>query len=159
MSTVLTTFVAMWALNTNLNSGRMDFSLGATGILAALLSSKVLGGVVSFNTMTGVASFFLLTVLFGMIIGLIGGIVYILTRLPAIVTSLGMCLVFEGIAAVVEGKSGQIQYRPSGMLAAKFTSQPVNIILILVIIIFLMSLIICYSRFGYNKTRLCTIRK
>lgn len=154
MSTVLTTFVAMWALNTNLNSGRMDFSLGATGILAALISSKILGGVVSFNTMAGVASFFLLTVLFGMIIGLIGGIVYILTRLPAIVTSLGMCLVFEGAAAIIEGKSGQIQYRQSGMLAAKFTSQPVNIILILVIIIFLMSLIICYSRFGYNKNAL-----
>ncbi len=154
MSTVLTTFVAMWALNTNLNSGRMDFSLGATGILAALLASKVLGGVVSFNTMAGVASFFLLTVLFGMIIGLIGGLVYILTRLPAIVTSLGMCLVFEGTAAIVEGKSGQIQYRQSGMLAAKFTSQPVNIILILVIIIVLMSLIICYSRFGYNKNAL-----
>lgn len=154
MSTVLTTFIAMWALNTNLNSGRMDFSLGATGILAALLASKVLGTAVSYNTLSGVVSFLSLTVLFGMIIGLVGGLVYILTRLPAIVTSIGMCLVFEGVAAIVEGKSGTVQYRATGTFAAKFTSQPVNIILILVIIIFLMSLIICYSRFGYNKNAL-----
>jgi ribose transport system permease protein len=143
----------MWALNTNLNSGRMDFSLGATGILAALIASKVLGGV-SYNTLSGIIGFLSLTVLFGMIIGLVGGLVYILTRLPAIVTSLGMCLVFEGIAAIIEGKSGQVQYRTTGTLAARFTSQPVNIILILVIVIFIMSLIICYSRFGYNKNAL-----
>ncbi|MGN0814937.1 MAG: hypothetical protein ACI4MH_06875 [Candidatus Coproplasma sp.] len=153
MSTVLTTFVAIWALNTNLNSGRMDFSLGATGILAALLASKTLGGI-SYNTMSGILSFMSLTVLYGMVIGLASGLVYILTRLPAIVTSLGMCLVFEGIAALVEGKSGQIQYRPSGKLAAQFTSQPSNIIIILVIVIVVMSLIICYSRFGYNKNAL-----
>ena len=32
--TMLMTLIAALALNTNLNSGRMDFSLGATGILA-----------------------------------------------------------------------------------------------------------------------------
>lgn len=154
MSTVMTTFVAMWALNTNLNSGRMDFSLGATGILAALLASKVVGGVVSFNALSGVVIFMLLTIVFGMIIGLISGAVYMLTRLPAIVTSLGMCLVIEGVAVLVEGRSGQIQYRESGIFAARFTSQPVNIILILLIVIVVMSLIICYSRFGYNKNAL-----
>ena len=154
LSTVLTTFIAMWALNTNLNSGRMDFSLGATGILAALIASKILGGVISFNTMSGIVIFLLLTVVLGMVIGLIGGLVYIFTRLPAIVTSLGMCLVFEGLATIIEGRSGQIKYRESATLAARFTSQPINIILILVFIIVFMSLVICYSRFGYNKNAL-----
>lgn len=155
MSTVMTTFIAMWALNTNLNSGRMDFSLGATGLLAALIASKVAKVLaLSFNTPAGVVIFLLLTVVLGMILGLISGMVYIVTRLPAIVTSLGMCLVFEGIAAIMEGKTGQIKYRDSAMYAARFTSQPINIISILVVIIILMSLIICYSRFGYNKNAL-----
>ncbi len=155
MGTVMTTFIAMWALNTNLNSGRMDFSLGATGILAALIASKVANVMaLSFNSPSGVIIFLLLTVVFGMILGIISGLVYILTKLPAIVTSLGMCLVFEGLAAIIQGKTGQIQYRPSGVYAARFTSQPLNIILILICIIVLMSLIICYSRFGYNKNAL-----
>ena len=153
LGTVLTTFIAMWALNTNLNSGRMDFSLGATGILAALLASKVMHGI-SFNNMSGIVIFLLLTVAFGMVIGLVSGLVYIFTRLPAIVTSLGMCLVFEGLATIIEGRSGQVRYRDSATLAARFTSQPINILLILIFIIVFMSLVICYSRFGYNKNAL-----
>ena len=154
MSTVTTTLIAMWALNTNLNSGRMDFSLGATGILAALLASKLLAGVISFNTMSGVIIYLFVCILFGMAIGLFSGMIYILTRLPAIVTSLGTCLIFEGIAVLVQGASGTVKYRESGTLAARFMSQPVNIIVILAIILILMSLIICYSRFGYNKNAL-----
>lgn len=154
LGTVLTTFIAMWALNTNLNSGRMDFALGATGILAALSASKLLGGVISFNTPSGIALFILATTVLGMLIGLVGGLVYIVTRVPAIVSSLGMCLVFEGLAAIIEGRSGQIKYRPSAALAARFTSQPENILPILAAVIVVMSLIICYSRFGYNKNAL-----
>ena len=37
--TAVMTLIAALALNTNLNSGRMDFSLGATGILACLFAS------------------------------------------------------------------------------------------------------------------------
>ena len=43
--TVLLTLIAALALNTNLNSGRMDFSLGATGILACLFASLIVPGV------------------------------------------------------------------------------------------------------------------
>ena len=154
MSTVLTTLIAMWALNTNLNSGRMDFSLGATGILSALLAAKLLNGVISYNTMSGVLTYLMLCVIIGMAVGLFSGMIYIVTRLPAIVTSLGTCLILEGIAVLVQGASGQINYRESGTLAARFLSQPVNIIVILAIILIVMSLIICYSRFGYNKNAL-----
>lgn len=153
LGTVLTTFIAIWALNTNLNSGRMDFSLGATGILAALLASKFcLNG--DFNTTGTILQYIGLTVFFGMLLGAVGAAVFILTRMPAIVTSLGMCLVFEGLAVIIQGASGNIKYRASGKLAATFMSQPSNIVLILLVIMVLMSLIICYSRFGYNKNAL-----
>lgn len=153
LGTVLTTFIAIWALNTNLNSGRMDFSLGATGILAALLASKCCTGG-DFNTTATIMQYIFLTVLFGMLLGVVSSVVYILTRMPAIVTSLGMCLVFEGAAVVVQGASGSIKYRASGKLAARFMSQPNNIVITLIIVMVLMSLIICYSRFGYNKNAL-----
>lgn len=156
VGTVLTTFIAIWALNTNLNSGRMDFSLGATGILAAYLASRTLGGAdVAYNTYQIIFSYIGLTVLYGGILGVVGSIVYIVLKLPAIVVSLGMCLVFEGVAVAIAGKSGNdIKYRATAKLAGQFMSQPVNLIIILVIVAIVMSLVICYSRFGYNKNAL-----
>lgn len=153
LGTVLTTFIAIWALNTNLNSGRMDFSLGATGILAALMASKCCANG-DFNTTATIMQYIFLTILFGMLLGAVGSVVYIFTKMPAIVTSLGMCLVFEGLAVIVQGASGNIKYRASGKLAARFMSQPSNIVITLIIVMILMSLIICYSRFGYNKNAL-----
>ena len=49
VNSIVMTLVAALALNSNLNSGRMDFSLGATGILAALLASFIVPGLRSVN--------------------------------------------------------------------------------------------------------------
>lgn len=44
IKTMTLTLLAALALNSNLNSGRMDFSLGATGILASLLAFQIVPG-------------------------------------------------------------------------------------------------------------------
>ena len=85
--TILMTLIAALALNTNLNSGRMDFSLGATGILACLLASLIVPGV---DTVEHIFQFLLLSILFGMVLGFIHSLVLISTKLPPIVISLGM---------------------------------------------------------------------
>ena len=129
--TVLLTLIAALALNTNLNSGRMDFSLGATGILAALLAAKIVGDV---NTLADITLMMVLTITFGMLIGLVGGLIYIALKLPPIVTSLGMCLVYEGIAKVIAGSNNQVVIKSSA-ITSNFFLEPIIIFPILIVII------------------------
>ena len=150
IKTMTLTLLAALALNSNLNSGRMDFALGATGILATLLAAQI---VPSLATIENIVIFALLSVIFGMILGFIHSIIFILLKLPPIVTSLGMCLIFEGIAKVIAGGNNQIIIESSD-ITSNFFLEPIIIIPILILIIFIMSLVFCYSKFGYNKNAL-----
>jgi len=144
------TFLAATALNSNLNSGRMDFSLGATGILAALLAAQFVSDV---STIEGILIFMLLTVVFGMILGFINSLIFIFLKLPPIVMSLGMCLVFEGIAKLIVGGNNSYSLT-SSEITANFFLEPIVIFPILGIVILILALIFCYTRYGYNKNAL-----
>lgn len=151
IKSVTLTLIAALALNSNLNSGRMDFSLGAQGILAALLASKCLNNDVS--SVANIFYFLLLTILFGMIIGFISSIIFILIKLPPIVTSLGMCLILEGIAKIIVGGNNTSELIDSDV-TSNFFIEPIIIIPILLLVVGIMSLAFCYSKYGYNKNAL-----
>lgn len=156
VNSIVMTLVAALALNSNLNSGRMDFSLGATGILAALLASFIVPGLRSVNE---IFLFLFLTIIFGMVLGLINSMVFIFLKLPPIVMSLGMCLVFEGIAKIflildpTSASSGSktILYND---LTSNFFLEPIIIFPILAVVMVIMSAMFCYTKFGYNKNAL-----
>lgn len=151
--TILMTLIAALALNTNLNSGRMDFSLGATGILACLLASLIVPGV---DTVEHIFQFLLWSILFGMILGFIHSLVLIATKLPPIVISLGMCLVYEGIAKVVAtstGSSGTVNLK-MGPHTTSFFQEPIILFPLLIIVGIVMASALCYTRYGYNKLAL-----
>lgn len=150
IKTIVLTLVAALALNSNLNSGRMDFALGATGILGALLASKIVPGI---DTIPHIFAFLGLTILFGMILGFIHSIIFIILKLPPIVTSLGMCLVYEGIAKVIAGSNNQVVLKSSA-ITSNFFLEPIIIIPILAIVMLIMSFAFCYTKFGYNKNAL-----
>ena len=151
--TAVMTLIAALALNTNLNSGRMDFSLGATGILACLFASLIVPGV---DTANNIFAFLLWSVLFGMVLGFIHSLVLITTKLPPIVISLGMCLVYEGIAKVVAaatGSAGTVDLLP-GPYTTSFFQEPIILIPLLLIVCVVMASALCYTRYGYNKLAL-----
>ncbi len=148
---LLMVLIAMWALNTNLNSGRMDFSLGATGILAAVCSVSVMGR--SITTEEDIIIYMLLCMAFGIVFGIVGGVVFIILRLPPVVTTLGMCLVYEGIAKIIVGSNSTFDFNSSG-ITGQFVTRPEVIVILTLSVLVVMSLIICYSRFGYNKNAL-----
>lgn len=151
--TMVMTLIAALALNTNLNSGRMDFSLGATGVLACLFASLIVPGL---DTVSHIFQFLLLSILFGMILGFIHSVVLISTKLPPIVISLGMCLIYEGIAKVVAvstGSSGTVDLL-KGSNTSSFFMEPIILIPLLIIICLVMASALCYTRFGYNKLAL-----
>ena len=151
--TALMTLIAALALNTNLNSGRMDFSLGATGILACLFASLLVPGI---DTIENIFYFLLLSILFGMILGFIHSLVLISTKLPPIVISLGMCLIYEGVAKVVAnatGSTGTVSLTP-GPYTTSFFQEPIIMIPLLIIVCLIMAAALCYTRYGYNKLAL-----
>ena len=147
---VLLCLIACLALNTNLNSGRMDFSLGATGILGTLLAFKCLPEV---ETLGNLGMFILLAMIFSAIIGLFGGIIYILLKIPPIVTSMGMCLIYEGIAKLIVGANTKLMYQQS-KLFTRFLDNPVYCIAILVVVMIVMACALCYTKYGYDKLAL-----
>ncbi len=148
---LLMVLIAMWALNTNLNSGRMDFSLGATGILAAVCAVSVMGR--SVTTVQDIMLYMVLCMGFGVVFGLIGGVVFIILRLPPVVTTLGMCLVYEGIAKIIVGGNNTFDFQSSA-ITGQFVTKPAVLVILTLAVLVIMSLIICYSRFGYNKNAL-----
>jgi ribose transport system permease protein len=153
MRTLTMTMIAALALNTNLNSGRMDFSLGATGVLACLFASLIVPGI---DTTAHIFAFLFLSILFGMILGFIHSIVLILTKLSPIVISLGMCLIYEGIAKVVAtatGSTGNVNL-VYGNHTTSFFQEPIILIPLLLIVCLFMAGALCYTRFGYNKLAL-----
>ena len=150
VKTIVLTLVAALALNSNLNSGRMDFALGATGILGALLASKIVPGL---DTIHNIFAFMGLTILFSAALGFVHSIIFIILKLPPIVTSLGMCLVYEGIAKVIAGSNNQVVIKSSA-ITSNFFLEPIIIIPILVLVMLIMSFAFCYTKFGYNKNAL-----
>ena len=152
LKTITMTLIAALALNTNLNSGRMDFSLGATGILACLFASLI----VQVDTINHIFFFLLLSILFGRILGFIHSLVLIFTKLSPIVVSLGRCLIYEGIAKVVAnatGSTGTVNLA-SGSYTASFFQEPIILIPLLVIVCLIRAAALCYTRYGYNKLAL-----
>ena len=151
--TAVMTLIAALALNTNLNSGRMDFSLGATGILACLFASLIVPGV---DTVQHIFAFLLWSILFGMVLGFVHSLVLITTKLPPIVISLGMCLVYEGVAkvvAVANGFEGTVNLA-MGPHTTSFFQEPIILVPLLLLVCLIMAAALCYTRYGYNKLAL-----
>lgn len=112
--------------------------------LGARLSYKLLSG----GTGSG-AVMLLLCMVFGALLGLASGGLYVLLRIPPIITSLGVTLIYEGITfTLTGGKYVMTEVRNSSMTAigSNWYYPLLMIVLVLAVIIWLFD----YSRFGYN---------
>lgn len=140
------------ALSTNLNSGRFDFSLGAMAALSSVIGAKITYAVLGGGS--GSAPLMILvTVIVGAVLGLISGLLYILLRIPPIITSLGVTLVYEGILfSITEGRYVMKEVQNSSMTA--FTNHWLYAGAIIVIILALCILLFDYTKFGYEYNAL-----
>ncbi|MDR0720081.1 MAG: hypothetical protein LBF78_10635, partial [Treponema sp.] len=78
------------ALSYNLSHGRFDLSLGAQRMMTAIL-----GGNLAIKLGLGTPGVILFSLLFGLVFGGLAGIVFVLTRIPAMVLGVGIALVYE----------------------------------------------------------------
>ena len=150
--TMITVLIACFALNTNLNSGRMDFSLGSVGILACVIAWNILPnhGDANFPVI-----FLITSIVLGILLGLLSGTLFVLLKIPAIVVSLGVCLIFEGAAYVITHGKGSVDLPAIEAPALyPFISSPVFMIFVVLVISVFMLLTLKYSKFGHDKLSL-----
>ncbi|HIU76443.1 MAG TPA: hypothetical protein IAC62_11215 [Candidatus Pelethocola excrementipullorum] len=129
-----------FAMCSNMLCNRMDLSAGAVVMLAAMFGAKMvhLYGL-------GLVPFALIVVGSGLVLGIISGIMYRLLRVPAIVTALGVCMVYETLSNLasiswVTAISGDI---------TTFGRFPYCLIIFAVMFL-LFYIIFNYTKFGYN---------
>lgn len=134
------------AMSINLTSGRFDFSVGATLVLAIIL-----GGNIAKEYKFGAVGLLLLTMLFGAIIGLISGLVYVLLALPPMVVSLGLAMIYEAIGFMYNKAKGVKLIGKSKMLI--YSKLPWALIVIVIVLIVL-TILWEYTKFGYEREAL-----
>ncbi len=140
--------ITTMALSVNLNSGRFDFSLGSMAVLSSVLAAKTTvlitkGGEGSAAVMLA------LGILFGAVLGLASGALYVSLKIPPIIISLGVTLIFEGITfTVTSGKYVMDEVRNPSMtaFAGNWYYPAILIAATLALMIFLFD----HTRFGYE---------
>ncbi|AMC94497.1 hypothetical protein AOC36_11095 [Erysipelothrix larvae] len=146
-SVMLTTI----ALSINLDSGRFDFSIGSVALLSSVISATI-----ALNANLSVWTMLIISVFVGAILGLISGLTYVVVKLPPIIISLGVALLYEGIAFVITNGFGV-----SFVTNIELTSFPnvINYLVIISISLLLVTLVFDYTEFGYSYRALQTGQK
>lgn len=140
------------ALSINLNSGRFDFSLGSMAALSAVIGAKVSYAVLGGGTGSA-ALMLVLTVVAGAILGLLSGILYVLLRIPPIITSLGVTLIYEGILyTLTSGKYLMTEVQNASM--SGFVGTCVYAFLIILAVLAFSILLFDHTKFGFDYNAL-----
>lgn len=144
--------ITTMALSINLSSGRFDFSLGS---MAAL--SSVIGAQITYLLLDGgkgsAAMMLIITVVSGCLLGLISGGIYVLLRLPPIITSLGITLIYEGIIFTLTG--GKYLMKPvQNSSMTSFVSTWIYSFIIIAVVLVFMIIVFEKTTFGYDYAAL-----
>ena len=140
--TIANVSLVTFALAINLNSGRFDFSVGSIALLSSVISSKI---VLSVNA--GPVPMLLLSLGFGIVLGLLSGAIYVSVKLPPIIVSLAVALLYEGISFTLTGGHG-VSFANSASLLG-FASIP-NYLVIIVLTLVFMIVVFDHTKFGYE---------
>ena len=149
-TSVYTGLIAL-AMSMNLTSGRFDYSIGATLVLAIIL-----GGNIAKSLNVGGVLMIIITCIIGAAIGCVTGLVYVITSLPPMVVTIGLAMIYEAIGFMFNGAQGVKLIGKSKMLI--FSKMPGAGILILIVLIVLV-ILWDYTKFGYNRSSLASGQK
>lgn len=149
-NTLYSGFIAL-ALSYNLTSGRFDFSVGSV-----LLLSVIAGGNLAKNWDLGPVGMLLACLIVGMACGLVSGIIYITLKLPPMVSSLGVAMVFEAIGFTINKGKGVRLMTDFDLL---IWSEPLYSVLLTVVVLVILIYLLNFTKFGYNCHSLQTGQK
>ena len=119
--------------------------------------SSVIGAKITYSFLGGgqgsAPIMLMLTILFGMLLGLISGVLYVVLHLPPIITSLGVTLIYEGILfTITEGRYVMKEVQNSSMTA--FTGNWLYAAIIIVAVLVIIIGLFDYTKFGYDYNAL-----
>lgn len=135
---IYSVFVA-YGVSLSFKSGRMDFSVGSVVILTSIFAFNItndFGG--------GPWMLFGLCIVFSIIFNMIMGLLYVTLRLPIIMVSLGVTIIFEAATGLVFGAKGSNAYSIQSFTI--FSREPMMYILLIV------AMLIYYVFVTYSKT-------
>ena len=140
------------ALSINLNSGRFDFSLGSMALLSSALSAKITYAILGGGAGSAI-TMLLLNLVIGAVLGLLSGVIYVTLKLPPIIVSLGVTLIFEGVLyTITEGKYIMTEVQNPSM--AHFSGSWVYPLIIIAAVLAFIILLFDHTKFGYNYNAL-----
>lgn len=140
------------ALSINLNSGRFDFSLGAMASLSAVVGAKISYAVLGGGSGSA-ALMLVITIAAGAVLGMVSGLIYVTLRIPPIITSLGVTLIYEGVLyTITSGKYVMTEVQNSSM--SGFVGTWIYAAIIIAVVLVLSILLLDYTRFGYDYNAL-----
>jgi len=148
---ILSCMIAM-AMACNMLNDRWDFSMGiicvCTSFIASPIAKSICAGMISENGKTTAPSWVLLVlcILICMVLCTINAILYLVIKVPTLVISIGLMLIYETMVRIVNGGAGA---QLSGMNYTLFGRGPwIYVLAVVVILAFLF--IYTFTRFGYN---------
>ncbi len=147
LNTIFTGLIAL-ALSCNLTSGRFDFSIGSVLILSTIAGAMY----VKANDL-GPWAMLMVIVLVGAALGLFSGVIYVTLRVPPMIISIGIAMIYEAISYTISGGSGAKLIGRGDLLI--YAKQPNNILLILVVLCILVY-ISKYTQYGFDTNALRT---
>lgn len=143
-NTVYAWLIAL-ALSYNLTSGRFDFSLGSILIL-----SNIIGCTFAVQWGFGPLQMLALCLVTGAVLGTLSGLAYVTLRLPPIVVSVGVAMVYEGLGFIMNDGTG---VKLIGRADLLIFAQPVSLAAIALVTVGVLS-VLNLTKFGYDSNSL-----
>ena len=140
---LISAFCFALALHLNLSSGRMDLSAGSQMYLACIF-----GGNIALSLALGGVGVLLFSIVIGAVAGMIVGLVFIKMRILPMILGIGMTLIYECISFAAYDQQGLMLFGKSGI---GILSNVVFIVIVLGAVIAVITYLLQYSRFGYER--------
>lgn len=133
---VIPILIAM-ALSFDMIQGTWDFSAGSV-----VYASAIIGG--NIGKEYGVVGIFISCIAVSLILCLISGILYTFLKIPAIVLSIGLLMIYEAFPRIIFNQGVTISMKLAWL------GQPPYIFVAFLVVFVLYFIIINYSQYGYN---------
>ncbi len=90
-----------WGVLYNMKVGNWDFSIGARFVLAAIVAGNL-----AQDLKLGVFGLVVFSIVISLILGVIVGLVYKFLKIPTLIASIGLALIFESITRIIYNGGG-----------------------------------------------------
>lgn len=90
-----------WGVLFNMKAGNWDFSIGARFVLGSILAGNL-----AMRFHLGMLGLIVLVIVISLVLSTIVGLAYKFLRIPTLIVSIGICLIFESITRILYGGAG-----------------------------------------------------